>query len=140
MSQLKRFGVVGLSLVLLGAGCAGTGSDGTAGGGGGKLAGGTGVITVDTPSAGDTISSPFTVTGTATTSDGEVYLRLRDQDGTLMVSSHTNVDSSGLSEENAYRFTSVYFFADATSGVLEMYWDDGTGTESDHLEIPVTIE
>lgn len=137
MNNVKKFSVIALSLVLLGGGCAGADSIG----GGGKLASGTGVITVnaDSISAGDTIGSPFKVEGHATTDDGAVYLRLYDQDGELMVSSHTDVASSGSSEENYYLFNAVYFFAEAESGTLEMYWDDGAGNESDHLEIPVTI-
>lgn len=123
-------------LVLVGAGCSG---DSVKSGGGG-LAEGTGVITVSSPAPGDTLSSGFRVEGDTFTEDGEVYLRLLDKDGVEIVGSHVQKSDVLSGTEDGYVFTYIIFFSkNYGDGVLEVFWQDGDGNESDLLQIPVVI-
>ena len=120
-------------LILVGGGCAGAT-------GGGGLAEGTGVITVSSPAAGDTISSGFRVEGDTFTEDGEVYLRLLDQDGATVVSSHVQKSDILSGSDDGYVFTTIMFFSkNYGDGILEVFWTDDDGNESDLIQIPVVL-
>lgn len=139
MKSLLRLGAVFGLLVLVGGGCPTPSQDGATANGNGATEG-TGVIVVDSPAPGATLDSPFRVEGTATTPDGNVYLRLLDSEGEVKVSSNVGVNPSFAGQEDGFLFTQVYYFGEGGDGTLEVFWQDEEGNESDHVRMPVTIE
>lgn len=135
-TSLKLLGVFAV-LIIVGAGCAG-GDSGSASKG--ELATGTGVITVTSHAAGDSISSGFRIEGETTTADGKVYLRLIDKDGATVVSSNVKKSKSLSGTDNGYVFTYVIFFSkNFGEGILEVYGINESGDETDLIQIPVVL-
>jgi hypothetical protein len=95
-------------------------------------------ITVASPSAGERITSPVTISGTAHTFESTVLYRIRDQRGTELASGVTSAGADG------YIAHLPYLVAADQPGTIEVFWyspkgDDPVPVEMDKVTVPVML-
>jgi hypothetical protein len=95
-------------------------------------------IWVTSPIAGENVTSPITLHGSASVFEGTVRYRLTDDDGNILADSFT---TAIISDNNRGDFDASILFNPATSGKgeLEVFWESAeSGNEVDIVVIPVT--
>jgi hypothetical protein len=95
-------------------------------------------ITVASPSAGQRISSPVTISGTANTFESTVLYRIRDERGTELAFGFTSAGHDG------YIAKVPYLVAADQPGTIEVFWyspkgDDPVPVEMDKVTVPVFL-
>jgi immunoglobulin-like protein involved in spore germination len=96
-------------------------------------------ITVATPEAGDEISSPATVSGTADVFEATVSLRILDATGHVLVRDFTTA-TCGTGCRGEYEARLAFEVAEAQDGTVEVWWDSPKdGSRQDVISIPVRL-
>jgi hypothetical protein len=95
-------------------------------------------ITVASPAAGDVVSSPVTITGTAHTFESSVYFRIRDQRGAEVSSGYAMAGAQG------YSVTLPYLIVGDQPGTVEVFeysakGDDPVPAELSKVIVPVQL-
>jgi hypothetical protein len=95
-------------------------------------------ITVASPAAGDVVSSPVTITGTAHTFESSVYFRIRDQRGVEVATGYAMAGAEG------YSVTLPYLIVGDQPGTIEVFeysakGDDPVPTELNKVIVPVQL-
>lgn len=93
-------------------------------------------VTIVTPAAGDTVSSPFSVTGTTDSPNTDIRLVSYGVDGAMNNESEWKTDSEGNFEFN----NTYYFIGGGGEGRIEVILMDESGAEVDKAVIPVVFE
>lgn len=93
-------------------------------------------IVISTPAAGDSISSPFSVTGSTDHPDTSIKLVAYGVDGEINTESNWHTDSDGN-----FDFGSTYYFiGGGGEGRIEVFLQDEDETEIDRAILPVVFE
>jgi hypothetical protein len=136
---MKHRSLLAALLLLAFAGC-GDDEDEDGGTGGDEAA-----IVVESPAPGASVSSPVTISGTASVFEGTVQLRIRDGEGEEIASAFTTA-SAGAPERGDFS-EEVEFAVDvAQDGVVEAYEQDVASPEESSerelftVEVPVQLE
>jgi len=93
-------------------------------------------ITILTPASGDSLSSPFNVTGTTNSPDATIHMTSYGSDGLYNSESKWNTDSDG----NFDFGSSYYFVGGGGEGTVEVYLLDADENEYDRAVVPVMFE
>lgn len=134
------------ALVLLAlAGCGG--DDGESGGDGAAYGGGDGeaAIVVESPEPGASVSSPVTVSGTASVFEGTVQLRVLDAEGDEIASAFTTA-SAGAPERGEFSEQVDFTVDEAQDGVIEAFEhnvaspEESPERELSKVAVPVVFE
>lgn len=97
-------------------------------------------IIVDSPSAGDSVTSPLTVTGQARTFEGTVQLALFDASGGEIVSSFTTA-TDGAPALGSFTGTLNFSVTEPTEACLWVFEDSAeTGEPINVVQIPLTLQ
>jgi hypothetical protein len=136
---MKHRSLLAALLLLAFAGC-GDDEDEDGGTGGDEAA-----IVVESPAPGASVSSPVTISGTASVFEGTVQLRIRDAEGEEIASAFTTA-SAGAPERGDFS-EEVEFAVDvAQDGVVEAYEQNVASPEESSerelftVEVPVQLE
>lgn len=93
-------------------------------------------ITILTPGAGESIASPFTVTGTTNSPDATIHLEGYGVDGEINTESKWSTEADG-----SFDFGSTYYFiGGGGEGRIEVFLLDADGNEYDRAVVPVMFE
>lgn len=93
-------------------------------------------ITILTPAEGETLSSPFNVTGTTDSPDTTIHMTSYGSDGLYNSESKWETESDG-----SFDFGSSYYFVGGGGeGTVEVYLLDADGNEYDRSVVPVMFE
>jgi hypothetical protein len=93
-------------------------------------------IVVEIPAAGDTVTVPFTVSGTADVFEAQFVLDLLDASGTVVVHQQVTA-SSGSGTRGTYSTTVTTAYRGPAT--LDVYDISGKGEKIDDVRIPVVI-
>lgn len=91
-----------------------------------------GDITVTAPKPDEELSSPFYVEGTA--ASGPVYIRVKSSGGTEIFTEKVSVNSG------KFRGKLLFDFTHTTTGSIDVFTKDASGTETDLVNIPVRFK
>ena len=128
------------ALILLG--FAGCGDDDDEGGGTG---GDEATIVVETPEPGASVSSPVTISGTASVFEGTLQLRILDADSEEIASAFTTA-SAGAPERGDFSEEVEFTVDEAQAGVVEVFEQNVASPEESPerelftVEVPVQLE
>ncbi|NQU77518.1 hypothetical protein HQ544_02360 [Candidatus Falkowbacteria bacterium] len=102
----------------------------------------TGNIIVESPTPDETVTSPFEITGQAKVFEGTVLVRLRNQDGKIVVPVQiVNVHAEEAGEFGSFKIKINYQFYATKEGTVEVYSEDARdGSEINMVEVPVKFE
>jgi len=102
----------------------------------------TGNIRVETPASGETVTSPFEVTGEANVFEGTVLVRIRNQDGKIVVPELVvTARPEEVGEFGPFKIKINYQFHATKEGTVEVFSQDAKdGTEINMVEIPVKFD
>ncbi len=124
---------------------AGCGEDEGTSDAGGDTGGGQAAIVVESPEPGATVSSPVTISGTASVFEGTVQLRILNADGEEIARSFATA-SAGAPERGAFSEEVEFTVDEAQEGVVEAFEQNVASPEesSEHepfkVEVPVELE
>ena len=128
--------VVGLALAL--AGCGEDGDDST------PAADDTAIV-VDSPEDGASVSSPVTISGTASVFEGTVQLRILDANGEEVARTFTTA-SAGAPERGDFSEQVEFAVDEAQEGVIEAFEENAASPgessepEPSRVSVPVELE
>src|SRR5918999_1122187 len=128
------------ALLLLG--CAGCGNDDDEGGGTG---GDEAAIVVESPQPGASVSSPVTISGTASVFEGTLQLRILDANGEEIASAFTTA-SAGAPERGDFSEEVEFTVDEAQNGVVKVFEQNVASPEESPerelftVEVPVQLE
>ena len=131
-----------LLAVLFLLGFAGCGNDDDEGGGTG---GDETAIVVESPEPGASVSSPVTISGTASVFEGTLQLRILDADGEAIASAFTTA-SAGAPERGDFSEEVEFTVDEAQDGVVEVFEQNVASPEESPerelftVEVPVHLE
>ena len=91
-------------------------------------------ISVDYPTTGTQLSSPFEVTGTADISGDTIYVDVTTLDGAPLIQQSTSTNNSGDFKQKIF-----YEFSSTKEGYVEVYSKDSSGDKVNVVKIPVTF-
>ncbi|MGH2801033.1 MAG: Gmad2 immunoglobulin-like domain-containing protein [Solirubrobacterales bacterium] len=134
--------LLALLAALLLFGFAGCGNDDDQGGGTG---GDEAAIVVESPQSGASVSSPVTISGTASVFEGTLQLRILDADGEEIASAFTTA-SAGAPERGDFSEQVKFTVDEAQDGVVEVFEQNVASPEESPerelftVEVPVHIE
>jgi hypothetical protein len=134
--------LLALLAALLLLGFAGCGNDDDEGGGTG---GDEAAIVVESPEPGASVSSPVTVSGTASVFEGTVQLRILDADGEEIASAFTTA-SAGAPERGDFSEEVAFKVDEAQDGMVEVFEQNVASPEESperelfRVEVPVHLE
>jgi hypothetical protein len=134
--------LLALLAALLLLGFAGCGNDDDEGGGTG---GDEAAIVVESPEPGASVSSPVTVSGTASVFEGTVQLRILDADGEEIASAFTTA-SAGAPERGDFSEEVAFTVDEAQDGMVEVFEQNVASPEESperelfRVEVPVHLE
>jgi Immunoglobulin-like domain of bacterial spore germination len=134
--------LLALLAALLLLGFAGCGNDDDEGGGTG---GDEAAIVVESPEPGSSVSSPVTVSGTASVFEGTVQLRILDADGEEIASAFTTA-SAGAPERGDFSEEVAFKVDEAQDGMVEVFEQNVASPEESperelfRVEVPVHLE
>jgi hypothetical protein len=123
-------------------GLAGCGDDDDEGGGTGDDVA---AIVVESPEPGASVSSPVTISGTASVFEGTVALRILDADGAVIARAFTTA-SAGAPERGDFSKEVEFTVDDARDGVVEVFEQNVASPEESperelfKVEVPVHLE
>ena len=139
--MMKLSALLGMLLLLAFAGC----GDDDDGGGDGDTGGGEEAIVVKSPEPGASVSSPVTISGTASVFEGTVQLRILDADGREVGSAFTTA-SSGAPDRGTFSEEVEFSVDEAQDGVIRVFEEnvaspeEGPERELFTVEVPVELE
>jgi Immunoglobulin-like domain of bacterial spore germination len=132
--------IIALALVFLTlAGCGGDDDD-EDGGGGGEAK-----IVVESPEPGASVSSPVTISGTASVFEGTVQLRIRDADGEVIARAFATA-SAGAPERGEFSREVEFTVEEAQDGVIEAFEQNVASPQESperelfKVDVPVELE
>ena len=100
-----------------------------------------GNIIVTAPTSGQTVTSPFVVTGQAKVFEGTVNLRVKNPAGDTMFTAFTTARGGEVGEWSNFSVTLNYAFTHTKEGMLEVYSiDASSGSEENLVGIPLKFE
>lgn len=134
-----------LALLLIACGDEDDGDDGAGGEGGADAA-----IVVESPESGASVSSPMTISGTASVFEATVQIRILDSAGEELARTFTTA-SAGAPERGDFSERVDFDVAEAQDGVIELFEENvasegeggyggSRGSELNKVAIPVTLE
>lgn len=132
-----------LLLLLAVAGCGD--DDDENGDAGGETGGGEAAIVVESPEPGATVSSPVTISGTASVFEATVQLRILGADGEEITSTFTTA-SAGAPERGDFSEEVEFTVDEAQEGVVEAFEQNVASPEESperelfKVEVPVELE
>ena len=144
---MRRLAVILCGVVLVVSACGGDGNEGAtttepattgarADTGGGELP----AIVVETPTPGETITSPITVAGSANVFEANVTIIVLDADGNELARDFTTA-TCGTGCRGDYSLDLEFAVGEEQAGTIVVQDDDaaGTGTPPHQVEVPVTL-
>ena len=124
---------------------AGCGGDDDESDSGGDTGGDAAAIVVDSPEAGASVSSPVTISGTASVFEGTVQLRILDADGEEIARGFATA-SAGAPERGDFSEKLEFAVDEPQEGTIEAFEQnvassgEGGGGEAFTAEVPVQLE
>jgi hypothetical protein len=97
-----------------------------------------GGVRVERPQPDAEIFSPALVRGTATTTSGQVAIRILDEDGTELAAANVEV-SCGADCRGAFETQLAFFVPSRRRGTVQVFEPDPDGRIRRLVEVPVTL-
>jgi hypothetical protein len=136
---MKLSALLAALLLLAFAGCGGDDDED------GDTGGDEAAIVVESPEPGASVSSPVTISGTASVFEGTVQLRILDADGEEIASAFTTA-SAGAPERGEFSEEVEFTVDEAQDGVVEVFEQNVASPEESPerelftVEVPVRLE
>jgi Immunoglobulin-like domain of bacterial spore germination len=111
----------------------------------GRMGGDEAAIVVESPEAGAGVSSPVTISGTASVFEGTVQLRILDADGEEIARTFTTA-SAGAPERGEFSEEVEFTVDEAQDGVIKVFEqnvaspEESPGRELFKVEVPVQLQ
>lgn len=94
------------------------------------------LITVDSPTSGQQLTSPIVISGRAKVPDNKIYVRVKSKSGSVAISVNGTMKNVGADGYGDFKLTIKYEFSTTKEGSIDVYGMDGS-TEVGLVNIPV---